>query len=119
MLESSHEIITGSNNQENFYEKLAENICKYSFSINAKSIKTDGIENIMSQKNFTMPDCILVRKLLEKNDIKNLTAFSQKLYKFLMNDNQIFNNIYQTDEEEEESSNKNFQEIIFYMSNFL
>ena len=76
-------------------------------------LKSEGVESVIIQKRFSLPNCVLIDKFITKDEITNLTYFIKSMKNYLEENYSTFRDLYKTDDEEEDTSSG--LELYFYL----
>jgi hypothetical protein len=93
---------------------LSDKICRYSYPINGKLLKTEGLESVLYSKKFSLPKCVLIDKFIGKNEINNLKVFIKYIFNYLHEEYAGFRELF-NDETQENSKNNAHHELYFYL----
>jgi hypothetical protein len=112
ILESNSRILVGSSSLEKFVSNLADKITRFSFPLNGKMLQNEGVESVIIQKNFSLPDCVLIDKFITKEELSNLKYFMKSMFNYFQESNSNFRDLVKKDDEDTEDGS---HELFFYM----
>ena len=75
-------------------------------------LQNEGVESVIIQKTFSLPDCVLIDKFIMKDELNNLKFFMKSMFNYLQESNSNFRELVKKDDDETEDGS---HELFFYM----
>ena len=76
-------------------------------------LKSEGVESVIIQKRFSLPNCVLIDKFITKDEITNLNYFIKSMRNHLEENYSSFRDLYKMEGEEEDTFSG--LELYFYL----